>query len=155
MGWTTEWSEFISRYGREFSPPRRVGQPGLDLRKDQKMPPPNSTAARPTLGPTQLPIQWVKRSGRDGDHPHPSSAEVKKTWLYTATSPYAFRDSFYTHTHVPPRSFTGILPAAWPFFHVKSGFCTSYIVNKSGREHLQNSLKSLYISSLSSFVNSH
>jgi hypothetical protein len=44
-----------------------------------------STASRPALGPTQPPIQWVpgglsvgvKRLGREADHSHPSSAEVK------------------------------------------------------------------------------
>jgi hypothetical protein len=38
------------------------------------------------LGVTQLSIQWVpgvKRSGRE-------VAEVKKTWVYTSTPPYAF-----------------------------------------------------------------
>jgi hypothetical protein len=44
------------------------------------------TASRTTLGPTQPPIQWVpgtlslgvKRPGRETDHSHPSSAEVKE-----------------------------------------------------------------------------
>jgi hypothetical protein len=43
------------------------------------------TASRPTLGPTQPPIQWIsgaispdaKRPGREADQSHPSSAEVK------------------------------------------------------------------------------
>jgi hypothetical protein len=32
----------------------------------------------------------VKRSGRETDHSPPSSAEVKKTWVYIFTPPYAF-----------------------------------------------------------------
>jgi hypothetical protein len=36
--------------------------------------------SRPTLGPTQPPVQWVQGSkacpGRDADHSHPSSSEV-------------------------------------------------------------------------------
>jgi hypothetical protein len=56
-----------------------------------------STSSRPVLGPTQPPIQWVpgalsqgvKRPGREADH-SPTSAEVKKTWVYTSTPPYAF-----------------------------------------------------------------
>jgi hypothetical protein len=52
----------------------------------------------PLWGPTQPPIQWVlgalstgvKRPGREADHSPPTSAEVKKMWLYTATPPYAF-----------------------------------------------------------------
>jgi hypothetical protein len=53
---------------------------------------------RPALGPTQPPIQWVreslspgvKRPGREADHSPPTSAEVKKTWVYTSTPPYVF-----------------------------------------------------------------
>jgi hypothetical protein len=44
------------------------------------------------------PIQWVpgtvspevKRPGREADHSPPTSAEVKKMWIYTSTPPYAF-----------------------------------------------------------------
>jgi hypothetical protein len=43
-------------------------------------------------------IQWVpgalspgvKRQGREADHSPPTSAEVKNTWIYTSTPPYAF-----------------------------------------------------------------
>jgi hypothetical protein len=46
-----------------------------------------------TLGPTQLPIQWMsgalglelKRLGREADHSLSSSAEVKSAWSYTTT----------------------------------------------------------------------
>jgi hypothetical protein len=56
------------------------------------------TASRPTLGPTQRPIQWVpgvislgvKRPGREADHSPPSSAEVKNSCNYTSTSQHAF-----------------------------------------------------------------
>jgi hypothetical protein len=48
------------------------------------------TLSRPTLGPTQPPIEWVlralspgvKRPVREADHSPPSSAEVKKLYLY-------------------------------------------------------------------------
>jgi hypothetical protein len=54
--------------------------------------------SRPALGPTPPPIQWIpgalspglKRSGREADHPSPTSAEVKKIWIYTFIPPYAF-----------------------------------------------------------------
>jgi hypothetical protein len=57
-----------------------------------------STSSRLALGPTQPPIQWVpaafppgvKRQGREADNSPPTSAEVKKTWIYTSTLPYAF-----------------------------------------------------------------
>jgi hypothetical protein len=57
-----------------------------------------SMTYRPTLGPTQPPIQWVpdalfprvKRQGREADHSPPASVEVKKMWIYTSTPPYAF-----------------------------------------------------------------
>jgi hypothetical protein len=32
----------------------------------------------------------VKRPGREADHPPPTAAEVKKTWIYTSTPPYNF-----------------------------------------------------------------
>jgi hypothetical protein len=32
----------------------------------------------------------VKRPGREADHSPPTSAEVKKMWLYRSTPPYAF-----------------------------------------------------------------
>jgi hypothetical protein len=55
-----------------------------------------STSSRPVLGPTQLPIRWVpgalspgvKSPGREADPSPPTSAEVKKTWIYTSTPPY-------------------------------------------------------------------
>jgi hypothetical protein len=57
-----------------------------------------TTPSRLALRPTQSPIQWVpsalspgvKRPGREADHSPPTSAEVKKTWIYTFTPPYVF-----------------------------------------------------------------
>jgi hypothetical protein len=57
-----------------------------------------STSSRPALGSTQPPIQWVpgalslgvKRPGREANHSLPTSAEVKKMWIYTPTPPYTF-----------------------------------------------------------------
>jgi hypothetical protein len=51
-----------------------------------------TTTSRPALGPTQSPIQCVsrvlslgvKRSRREADHSHPSSADVKNSWRYTS-----------------------------------------------------------------------
>jgi hypothetical protein len=48
--------------------------------------------------PTQPPIQWIPgaislgimRPEREAEHSPPTSAEVKKMWLYTSTPPYAF-----------------------------------------------------------------
>jgi hypothetical protein len=59
---------------------------------------PYLTSSRQALGPLQPPIQWVpwahspgvKRSGREVDRSHPTSAEVKKMWIYTSSPPYAF-----------------------------------------------------------------
>jgi hypothetical protein len=50
-------------------------------------------SSRPALGSTQPPIKWVpgaKRQGREADHSPPTSAEVKKMWIYTSTSLYVF-----------------------------------------------------------------
>jgi hypothetical protein len=49
-------------------------------------------------GPPFLPIQWVpgplspgvKRQGREADRSLPTSPEIKKMWIYTATLPYVF-----------------------------------------------------------------
>jgi hypothetical protein len=57
-----------------------------------------SMSSRQSLGPTQSPIQWVpgalssgaKRPGREADHSPPTSAEFKKTWVYTSTPLYVF-----------------------------------------------------------------
>jgi hypothetical protein len=56
------------------------------------------TSSRTALGPTQPPIQClpralspgVKRPGREADHSPPTSAELKKIWIYTATPTYVF-----------------------------------------------------------------
>jgi hypothetical protein len=48
-------------------------------------------------GPPSLLIQWVtgalssgvKLPGREADHSPPTSVEVKNTWIYTSTPPYA------------------------------------------------------------------
>jgi hypothetical protein len=49
-------------------------------------------------GSTQPPIKWVqgaispgvKQQGREGGNSPPTSAEVKKMWIYTSTPAYAF-----------------------------------------------------------------
>jgi hypothetical protein len=56
---------------------------------------PFSMLSKSALGPTQPSIQLisgalaqgVKRPGRDADHSLPTSAEVKKTRVYTTTPP--------------------------------------------------------------------
>jgi hypothetical protein len=54
----------------------------------------HSSIFRPALGLTQPPIHSVPVAlrvnwqGREADHSPPSSAEVKKTWIYTSTPPY-------------------------------------------------------------------
>jgi hypothetical protein len=37
--------------------------------------------------PIQL-VEEAKRTGREADHPPPSSAEVKNEWSYTSTPPH-------------------------------------------------------------------
>jgi hypothetical protein len=49
--------------------------------------------SRLAVEPTQPPIQWipgVKRPGFEPDYSPPTSAEVKKMWIYTSTPPYVF-----------------------------------------------------------------
>jgi hypothetical protein len=76
-GWTTEGSVLESRWGQEFSF-LHVVQAG--------------SGAHPASYPmgTGALSPGVKRSGREADHSTPTSAEVKKTWVYTSTPPYAF-----------------------------------------------------------------
>jgi hypothetical protein len=45
------------------------------------------TSSRPTSYPVGA---GVKRPGSEADHSPPTSAEAKKTWIYTSTPPYAF-----------------------------------------------------------------
>jgi len=53
---------------------------------------------RPTLGSTQLPIQWVRGAlswgikwpGHVAENLSPSDAEVKNAWSYMSTPPYNF-----------------------------------------------------------------
>jgi hypothetical protein len=57
-----------------------------------------SASSRPALGSIEPPIQWVprvlsrgvKQPGREADHSPPTSAEVKKMWIYTSTPLYVF-----------------------------------------------------------------
>jgi hypothetical protein len=39
---------------------------------------------------TEGSFSGVKRQGREADHSPPTSAEVKKTWIYTSTPAHAF-----------------------------------------------------------------
>jgi hypothetical protein len=56
-----------------------------------------SVSFRLALGPIQPPIKWVpgvERPGREADRSPPTSAEVKKIWVYTSTLPYIFTALF-------------------------------------------------------------
>jgi hypothetical protein len=41
-------------------------------------------------GPPNLLSNGYQRPGREADHSPPTSAEVKKIWIYTSIPPYAF-----------------------------------------------------------------
>jgi hypothetical protein len=74
----------FSRYNHML----RAGRPGFSSRQEQEI---FFTASRPTLGPTQPPIQWlpgVKRLGREADHSPPSSTEVKTVGIIFAVPIY-------------------------------------------------------------------
>jgi hypothetical protein len=63
-----------------------------------------SRSSRPALEPTQAPIQWVlgalspvvKQPGHEADHSRPTSADIKKMWIYTSTPPYAFMAQWFS-----------------------------------------------------------
>jgi hypothetical protein len=54
-----------------------------------------TTASGPALGPTQPPIQWVKRAlplavkwpRREADHSPPTTTPVQNEWSYNSTPP--------------------------------------------------------------------
>jgi hypothetical protein len=75
---TTKESEFESGYGQEFSL-LRVVQTGSGVQP----------ASYPMSAGGSFPR--VKRQGREADHWPPTSAEIKKNWIYTSTSlPFTF-----------------------------------------------------------------
>jgi len=65
----------------------------------------SATASRPSLGPTQPPIQClpgdlslgVRRPGCEADHSTQCNAEVKNGWSYTSTPQYVFT-AWYLNT---------------------------------------------------------
>jgi hypothetical protein len=76
-GWTIKGSEFESLQGQEFSF-LHVVQAGIGVHP----------ASYP-MGTRNF-STGVKRPVRETDHSPPSSAEVKKSWIYTSTPPYVF-----------------------------------------------------------------
>jgi hypothetical protein len=44
------------------------------------------------MGTTGGSSPGVKRQGREANHSPPTSAEVKKMWIYTSTPPYVFME---------------------------------------------------------------
>ena len=67
--------------GARFSAPLQTG--------------PGAHPASYTMGTASFP--GVKRPGRGVDHPHPSSAEVKKEYRYISTSPLGLRGLLYVN----------------------------------------------------------
>jgi hypothetical protein len=76
-GWTTEGSDFESRWGQEFSL-LHVVQTGSGV---------HATSSLMGTGGSFPGVKWP---GREADHSPAGSAEVKKMWIYTSTPPYAF-----------------------------------------------------------------
>jgi hypothetical protein len=74
---TTEGSEFEYRWGQEFSL-LHVVQIGSGVH------PTSYTICNDVLS------LGVKLLGLETDHSHPTSAEVKKTWVYTSIPPHVF-----------------------------------------------------------------
>jgi hypothetical protein len=58
-----------------------------------------TTASRPTLRPTQTPIQWapgVKRPECETDHSPPTSAKFRNTWSYSSSHQHDFMTWYVT-----------------------------------------------------------
>jgi hypothetical protein len=79
MGWTIEESEFKSMKGQEFSL-LHIVQTGSGVHLTSY---PMGTGGE-ALSP------GVKRPVHGVDQSLPTSAEVKKMWIYTSTPPYTF-----------------------------------------------------------------
>jgi hypothetical protein len=77
MGWMTEGLEFESRCGQELLL-LYIVQTDSGVHRISN---PMGTGA---LSPE------VKRQKREADHSPLTSAEVKRTWIYTSTPPYVF-----------------------------------------------------------------
>jgi hypothetical protein len=78
-GWTIEGSEFESRYSQKLSL--------LNVVQTSS----GAHAASYPMDPGVLSM-GVKLPGREADHSPPTSAEVKRTWIYTCTPRYVFMD---------------------------------------------------------------
>jgi hypothetical protein len=102
---TDSWVNEVAGYGPDYRysvPIRRCnfflwGLPGLDGWGLGVLAPTRTRNVSPllsgqtVLGSHQPPVQWiprVKRPGREADHSHPTSAEVKNTWIFTSTPLY-------------------------------------------------------------------
>jgi hypothetical protein len=77
MGWTTEGLEFESQQGQEVSL-LQIVQIGSEVH------PTSYSMGTGALSP------GGKRPGCEVDQSAPTSAEVKKMWIYTSTPTYAF-----------------------------------------------------------------
>jgi hypothetical protein len=77
MGWTTKGSEFEFRWGKKLLPLHVVQ---------------NDSGVHPTSYPMGIETlsSRLKQQVREADHSPPASAVVKKMWIYTSTTPYAF-----------------------------------------------------------------
>jgi hypothetical protein len=79
VSWTAKRLEFESRRGKEFSL-LQVIQTGSGVHQTSY---PMGTGVL-SLG------RGVKRQGHEAEHSPPTSAEVKKMWIYASIPPYAF-----------------------------------------------------------------
>jgi hypothetical protein len=83
------------RWRSRYSDWLRAGQPRVRVPVGSRI---FTSPHTPALGPTQPTIHWipeiltpgVKRQGRETDRSPPTSADVRKTWIYSSTPPYVF-----------------------------------------------------------------
>jgi hypothetical protein len=69
-----------------------ISSQAFHIRKNTAYHVQTGSGAHPAFYPmgTGALCQGVKRPGREADHSPPTSAEVKKMWIFTSTPPYAF-----------------------------------------------------------------
>jgi hypothetical protein len=76
-GWIRGGRELESRQGKKLSH-LHIVQTGSEV---------HPTSYKMGTGGS---FSGVKRQGREADHSPPTSAEVKKMWIYTSTPPYVY-----------------------------------------------------------------
>jgi hypothetical protein len=103
-----------------------------------------SSLSRPVLEPIQPPIQWVlgalspevKWQEREADHSPLTSAEVKKTWIYTSI-PWTAPHLVLPYTHLCMRNSVLKMLLFLCFFSLFKGAVSIWALNGKGKSTME------------------